>query len=180
MEEFLASPQFALHTLSGSAQYSSFVNNTQVERLRMRLDPYIFNLTEFNQIIQKVKESNADHLDIGILSFLDDFKMKLENEMDYCLFDHQEIEGIPAIWVGWMYPYDSMLQPLFDKFTFEIFQGIQKIHSRYTFNSYHCNNLEEDFHPVNFGFVQILFYILISGAVLSLSILVIEKLFPKK
>ena len=79
------------------------------------------------------------------------------------------------MWVGWMYPYHSMIQPLFDRFTFEILQGIHKIQDHYSYINYDCQ-LQKDFHSVNYGFVAILFYVLITGATLSLIFLWLEKI----
>ena len=100
----------------------------------------------------------------------------VSDDMDFCYFDHQIIKDIAPMWVGWLYPYDSVIQPLFDKFTFKAIYGIRKIQDRYSYVNYDCR-LHKDFHSVNFAFVTVLFYLLILGIIISLMVLFIEKCF---
>ena len=81
---------------------------------------------------------------------------------------------VPESSLGWMYPYDSMLQPLFDRYMLEIFQsGIsRRIFDPYNPESQECK--EEGINPVNLNFVAIVFFILILGIVFSAFLLLLE------
>ena len=81
---------------------------------------------------------------------------------------------IPPSRVGWMYPYNSMLQPIFDIYMLEIFQsGIsRRIFDPYNPESQECKG--EGINPVNLNFVSIVFFILILGIVCSAFLLLLE------
>ena len=98
--------------------------------------------------------------------------------MDPCLTDSQRIQDVPKLPFGYMFHNDSMLQPLFDKYLFNLYQeGIfDRVLTFYQPEAPDCHEKGE-FDSVNFGFVQILFYILISGIVSACFIFSIEKCF---
>ena len=77
---------------------------------------------------------------------------------------------------GWMYPKNSLLQPLFDQYMLELYQTgiVQKIEKSYTFEKF-CEE-ENGYIMINFDFVKILFIVLSVGVSTSIIIALYEKL----
>ena len=76
----------------------------------------------------------------------------------------------PAKTVGWMYPKNSILQPMFDRYKLKLYQNgvIKKLHD--TFLPMPKCNYKQPFFPVNFDFVAMIFYLLIIGSTLAIII----------
>ena len=79
---------------------------------------------------------------------------------------------------GWLYPKNSMLKRLFDKFLLNINEkGIEReIFLKY-FVSIEKDLCNVQTKPIQYHIVSTLFNVLISGCILSLIILFIEKIF---
>lgn len=93
-----------------------------------------------------------------------------------CDFLKAPIQGVPNFPESWMYPRDSILQPLFDTYWIEliefgIFDGITR---KYQTPEHLC--LSDDTEAVNFSFVLLLFIILSVGICGSLIIFTLEML----
>ena len=97
--------------------------------------------------------------------------VKLSN----CDYMQTSISDFPTSTVGWFYPYDSILQPIFDKYMLELFENgvFDKIEDTILAKQPNCP--AETVPKVNFSFVTIIFFILFCGAMFSLMILLLEK-----
>ena len=109
------------------------------------------------------------------------YKTFHQYNLDFCMFDAHFEFGIPAVPEGYIYTFDSMLQPLFDRHMMTLNERgqIDKLIKRYWPKVPNCD-LNSNFQPVNFGFVQILFCILSIGIFLGSVILLYEILKDKK
>ena len=77
--------------------------------------------------------------------------------------------------MGWMYPYHSMLQPLFDKYMLELYQSgtVDRIVKYYDPETETCN--EEHYQQITIDFVLIAFICLWIGIGASIVIIILEK-----
>ena len=77
---------------------------------------------------------------------------------------------------GWMYPKNSLLQPLFDQYMLELYQTgiVQKIEKKHTIETF-CTE-GNGYIMISFGFVKILFIVLSVGVSISVIIALFEKL----
>ena len=77
--------------------------------------------------------------------------------------------------IGWMFPFDSMLQPLFDKYMFELYQSgvINRILKFYNPKLDTCT--VKEFHQVDLNFVMLAFKCISFGLGISLILAIIEK-----
>ena len=77
---------------------------------------------------------------------------------------------------GWMYPKNSLLQPLFDQYMLELYQTgiVQRIEKSHTFEKF-CEE-GSGYIMISFGFVKILFIVLSIGVSISIVIALYEKL----
>ena len=78
---------------------------------------------------------------------------------------------------GWMYPKNSLLQPLFDQYMLELYQTgiVQRIEKSHTFEKF-CGEEGNGYIMISFGFVKILFIVLSVGVSISVIIALFEKL----
>ena len=76
---------------------------------------------------------------------------------------------------GWIYPKNSLLQPLFDKYMLKLYQNgiIKRIEDFHTARKY-CNE-NNGYLIIQFGFVKILFILLLIGISTALLIGLYEK-----
>ena len=81
----------------------------------------------------------------------------------------------PLSKIGWLYPYDSILQPLFDHYLLELSETglFDKIMNTIVEKKQDCP--AETIIEVNFLFVNVIFYILVIGVCLALIIFFFEK-----
>ena len=95
-----------------------------------------------------------------------------------CDFISVKIPDIPAMGFGWMYPYNSMLQLLFDDFTLSLVEtGIySQLDQRYESSNSNCE--KDNFTQVDFNFVTIMFNLLALGIIISIILLLFEHLVP--
>ena len=86
------------------------------------------------------------------------------------------MQGFRTRTSGWMYPKNSILQRMFDKYKLKLYQNgvIKKLHD--TFLPMPKCNYEQPFFPVNFDFVAMIFYILLMGSILAILIGIGEKI----
>lgn len=77
---------------------------------------------------------------------------------------------------GWMYPKNSLLQPLFDQYMLELYQTgiVKKIEKKHTIETF-CTE-GNGYIMISFGFVKILFIVLSVGVSISVIIALFEKL----
>lgn len=96
---------------------------------------------------------------------------------DDCAFSLTTIHEIPKDFLGWLYPQDSMLHPLFDRFFFKLSKSGITTKLLQTFitgrSQKDCQHLLET-SQINFSLVEILFWILIIGVILALITFLIE------
>ena len=78
--------------------------------------------------------------------------------------------------VGWLYPKNSMLAPIVDKFLFDVTQrGIEEKIRRQYFQPRDLR-CDASFRPIGFTMVVLLFHLLASGIVFGILVLMLEKL----
>ena len=96
---------------------------------------------------------------------------------DPCEFGQSRVREISRTSYGMMFPYNSMLQPLFDKYMHHIYElGVYKrLFNEYMPSVPICDTNHQSFQ-VDFSFVQFLFITLLSGVVASIIIACIEKI----
>ena len=91
-----------------------------------------------------------------------------------CDFDHVDLPEFNKGKTAWMYPQNSMLQPIFDKALFEMDEsGVLARHDPMNgIAGRFCSNTE--FIQVDFGFTAVIFILITSGAILSILIFIGE------
>ena len=101
--------------------------------------------------------------------------------IDYAEFDKCDIMTVPMkehkpLTNGWMYPKNSLLQPLFDQYMLELYQTgiVKKIEKKHTIETF-CTE-GNGYIMISFGFVKILFIVLSVGVSISVIIALFEKL----
>ena len=103
-----------------------------------------------------------------LFSFLDN--------LSYCHYMTTRLpESEFPLWtIGWLYPYDSILQPIFDKYLLELSETglFDKIMSTVIEKKQEC--LDDPVIEVDFRFVNVIFYLLITGVCLALIIFILE------
>ena len=104
-----------------------------------------------------------------LFSFLDNLSY-----CDYMTTPLPESE-FPLSTIGWLYPYDSILQPIFDKYLLELSESglLNKIMSTVIEKKQDCQ--EKTVIEVDFQFVNVIFYLLITGVCLALIIFILER-----
>lgn len=97
-------------------------------------------------------------------------------DIDKCDIMYAPMQGFRTRTSGWMFPKNSILQPMFDKYKLKLYQNgvIKKLHE--TFLPMPKCNHEQPFFPVNFDFVAMIFYVLIMGSILAIIIGIGEKM----
>ena len=89
------------------------------------------------------------------------------------------LQGFRTRTSGWMFPKNSILKSMFDRYKLKLYQNgvMQKLHD--TFLPLPKCNYEQPFSPVNFDFVAMVFYVLIIGSILAIIIGIGEKIRAK-
>ena len=179
--EFFHLPNFKLAVKDQTSVYGMFVasvDETEAELMRQKLDQS--SITDFDrEIFDEILQSESNSIGVAVKDsyFL---RMIEKFELDYCDFQTQIMQDIPTLKDGWMFPYDSMLQPLFQKYMLQLYQDgiINRIENDNKVQVPKCNEGNNSM-AINFGFVQILFYVLAFGTILSICLLFLEKMFKK-
>ena len=80
---------------------------------------------------------------------------------------------------GWMFPKNSILQPMFDRYKLKLYQNgiMQKLQETFL-HMPKCNN-SKPFVQVNFDFVAMIFHVLVVGSILAIIIGIGEKIKAK-
>ena len=78
--------------------------------------------------------------------------------------------------VGWMYPYDSSIQPMFDKFMLHLYESGTIRRIEYSLLTKKPCLASNEYQEISFEFVKILFVILSIGLVAAIFIGVCEKI----
>ena len=87
----------------------------------------------------------------------------------------EPLREFPPFRTSWMYPKNSILQPIFSKYFLELYQKgiIQKMREEF-FVKPICDQ-HRSYDSVNFTFVQVLFMILASGSIMAIFVSIYEK-----
>ena len=103
-------------------------------------------------------------------------------EQSFSKIDKCDILRIPfrqfrTTTAGWMYPKNSILQPMFDQFILQLNRNgvLKRLHEFYQPTEDLC--IEEGYPHTGYDIIGILFVTLASGIMLGIFILLIEKLF---
>ena len=102
------------------------------------------------------------------------FRSTFADGADFCKFHDVEFTAGSNIKIGWMYPYQSILQPIFDKYLIEIMEAgiFDRVVEKYQPNQPVCE--KNEIVPINIDCVAILFVILSIGIILSLFFHILE------
>ena len=76
---------------------------------------------------------------------------------------------------GWFYPYNSILQPLFDKYLLELFETGVFNKLLEDFNDKNLDCPAESYVKVELSFVIVIFCIFLGGVILSVVIFLFER-----
>lgn len=88
-----------------------------------------------------------------------------------CDFDEVELPEFGKYQISWMYPENSILQPIFDKYFHQLVEsGIMKKNNDNIERFCQSNGIA----PVDFGFATLNFMIIIAGTLTSIFILCAE------
>ncbi|MGB2153759.1 MAG: hypothetical protein ACPHVX_07415, partial [Flavobacteriaceae bacterium] len=184
IQEFVAKPNLKIYTFKGTAPLGIVLQSVDPKHeneLRERLETTVFTNENESEVFTKIFKGSGVANE-GIFSESKFFYSRLNKSgFDQCEADFFYASDVPKIPYGYMYPFDSMLQPLFDKFMIDLitYGLVDEILSSYgNSNPASCTQIS-NFQSVNFEFVQVLFYFLSGGVILGLIILIFE-LYSKK
>ena len=82
---------------------------------------------------------------------------------------------IPPMQQGWIYPHNSMLQPIFDQFMVEVLKTGVFDRIRTNLRPPHPTCWADGMVPIDINFVAILFILLAIGILTSIFIFILEK-----
>ena len=97
-------------------------------------------------------------------------------DIDKCDVRYAPMQGFRTRTSGWMFPKNSILQPMFDKYKLKLYQNgvIKKLQETFL-QMPKCNN-GKPFVQVNFDFVAMIFHVLVVGSMLAIIIGIGEKI----
>ena len=175
--EVLDMPDFDLYlpTAQEIGLFLNSVGSENEERARAKIEPFIFGYDVTESMFKKLFYDTSSRKRGLIYDEKYFYTMFHQYNLDFCTFDAHFEFGIPDVPGGYIYTVDSMLQPLFDKHMMVLNERgqIDELIKRYWPKVPNCD-LNSDFQPVNFGFVQILFVFLGIGIFFGSCILLCE------
>ena len=121
--------------------------------------------------IESNKIPNAGYFTISTLDFYSPMQ-----RIDTCDLMKVPLKEFRTTTVGWMYPKDSMLQPMFDRFMRQLYRNgvIYKINNKYLQKQAVC---KDDGYPrTGFDVIGILFLVLLIGISTSIIVAIVEKI----
>ena len=153
--------------------------------IKAKIDPFAISSTNYmGEMIRMLNKTGPiEEAYIGTTTYIDVFinNVYALGKEAYCEVDIQIVEDLPRTLSGHMFPYNSMLQPLFDRYMHNLYQDgiLNQIEERHAPQfSKQCTN-DQNLREVNLDYVQILFICLGTGGIMSIAILMIEKLLKK-
>ena len=100
------------------------------------------------------------------------------DNVSYCDFLEVTFEStydIPPMRQGWIYPINSMLQPIFDQFMVEVLNAGVFDRIRTNLRPSHPICQADGMVPIDINFVSILFILLAIGVLISILLFILEK-----
>ena len=191
-EELAKLSNFQLKSFGGGSTYSWLKSITKRVKgfdrvLAQNIDPYSFDI-DSDSFISNTKKWLIDNRgpNVGLITEegwlehnSDSNDVNGGYNSDYS-FDYCDIITVPMkeyqpVRRGWVYPKNSLLQPLFDKYMLKLYQNgiINRIEDFHTTRKYCTEN--NGYLIIQFGFVKILFILLLIGISTSLIIGLYEK-----
>ena len=177
-------------TLNGLAQISDFklgvVEGSATNEMRQAIkgqkkynDIYENFVKPYENIMLTVTESflednRVSHAGLFTISTLD-FYSPME-KIDTCDLIKIPMKEFRTATVGWMYPKNSMLQPIFDRFMKKLYRNgvIYKINTKYLQIGSICKI--EGYPQAGFDVIGVLFFVLLVGILSSMILAIFEKL----
>ena len=177
-------------TLNGLAQISDFklavVEGSATNEMRQAIkgqkkynDIYENFVKPYENIMLTVTESflednRVPHAGLFTVSTLD-FYSPMER-IDTCDLIKIPMKEFRTATVGWMYPKNSMLQPIFDRFMKKLYRNgvIYKINTKYLQIGSICK--DEGYPQAGFDVIGVLFLVLLTGISSSIILAIVEKL----
>ena len=100
----------------------------------------------------------------------------LTDDLDPCLFGTHALQEIPATSIGWLFPKNSILKPLFDWFYRRKREHgvVQKLYEESFKDKIGCS-ADAPFNSIDIQIVALLFLVLSVGIVLAVIMLSFEK-----
>ena len=181
INDFMRKDGFELYIPAGTASYGSVLDAVQEsDEVRKRIEPFAYNHTEIQKLLvwllNKTGPINEAWVTGDSYAKVNLKTLKADRRNVLCEIKTQIVEDIPKMRNGHMFPYNSMLQPLFDRYMLSLFQDgiLKRINTAYSSldDSVNCND-QQNFQ-VAFGYVQVLFVILGIGGISSIFVLVAE------
>ena len=126
---------------------------------------------ETESFLENNKVPNAGFFTISTFDFY--YPMQ---RIDTCDLMKIPMEEFRTTTVGWMYPKNSMLQPIFDRFMKKLYHNgvIYKINTKYLQIGSICKN--EGYPQAGFDVIGVLFLVLLIGISSSMILAIIEKM----
>ena len=127
--------------------------------------------TETEPFLENNKVPNAGFFTISTFDFYSPMQ-----RIDTCDLIKIPMEEFRTTTVGWMYPKNSMLQPLFDRFMKKLYSNgvIYKINMKYLKKESICG--DGGYPQAGFDVIGVLFLILLIGISFSMILAIIEKM----
>lgn len=177
-EELKFKGKYALISMNQGSTYGSIFEwaNKSTETLDLFhkfIQPFGIEAENMQFLTDDLKRLMKTH-EIGILLEEESFRTWVRDEALACQFAGIPFKSIPRTTAGWMFPKNSMLQPLFDKFMKELDETgvLDQIFKHHTMKRPECPQAE--FSGISIEFSLILFIILAVGVIMSLGLFVLE------
>ena len=113
-----------------------------------------------------------------LVNLINLFNQIFADNISYCDFLEVTFEStydIPPMMQGWIYPINSMLQPIFDQFMVEVLKtGVfDRIKTNIRPPNPTCQS--DGMVPIDINFVAILFILLAIGVIIAILLFILEK-----
>ena len=143
------------------------------------VDPFAVEGHDSMADIVRAMAYDTPRNDLGILCESQSHTRHLKNlNLDPCLFGRQKIPELADKPVGWMYPKNSILRILFNRYTLQLQENgvFQQMENQHFPPKSNCP--ATPFHRIDLGTVTIVFVIFVIGFLISLLTFLTEKFRP--
>ena len=177
LEELAKFSDFKLGTLGNTS------SNQQINQ-KILANPSLLNI--YNKFILPYEGTQGlkseDWLELNKGPYVGLFASSSVFQQSFSKIDKCDILRVPfrqfrTTTAGWMYPKNSILQPMFDKFILQLNQNgvLKRLHEFYQPTEDLC--IDEGYPHTGYDIIGILFVTLASGIMLGIFVVLIEKLF---
>ena len=175
LKELATLSDFKLGTQAGSA--TNEMRQAIIKNKDDYKDMYEYFIKPYEDImiaepfIESNKVPNAGYFTISTLDFYSPMQ-----RIDTCDLMKVPMKEFRTTTVGWMYPKDSMLQPMFDRFMRQLYRNgvIYKINNKYLQKEAVCK--DDGYPQTGFDVIGILFLVLLIGISTAIILALYEKI----